>query len=122
MPFEFTDYLILAEELAARSDEAAWRSAISRAYYAVLHAGYQVLPPATRATISHRDTHRVTWQLFTASSATVCRQIGHAGFDFSAPESVQTIACSRPLFGAALRVVVHARQTLDRIHRHGYQP
>jgi len=36
-PFEFADYLDLAEELAARSEEAAWRSAKSRAYYAVLH-------------------------------------------------------------------------------------
>lgn len=51
-PFEFASYLDLADELAARPDEAAWRSAISRAYYAVLHVAYQALPVTIRATIS----------------------------------------------------------------------
>ncbi len=35
--FRWTDYLQLAKTLAASDDEAALRSAISRAYYAALH-------------------------------------------------------------------------------------
>ncbi len=36
--FVWTDYLVLAERLAARdADEAALRTAISRAYYAAYH-------------------------------------------------------------------------------------
>jgi hypothetical protein len=38
MPFDWSGYLALAADLAARDDdEAAARSAISRAYYAALH-------------------------------------------------------------------------------------
>lgn len=35
MSFNWSDYLVLAKELAGESDEARLRSAISRAYYAV---------------------------------------------------------------------------------------
>jgi uncharacterized protein (UPF0332 family) len=34
--FDWTEFLTLAKELAARPDEAARRSAVSRAYYSVL--------------------------------------------------------------------------------------
>jgi uncharacterized protein (UPF0332 family) len=33
MSFDWREYLELAEELSERSEEACWRSAISRAYY-----------------------------------------------------------------------------------------
>lgn len=36
-PFDWSQYLVLAKDLSARSDEAALRSAISRAYYAAYH-------------------------------------------------------------------------------------
>jgi uncharacterized protein (UPF0332 family) len=122
-PFEFAEYLDLADELVARSDEAAWRSAISRAYYAVLHVAYQALPLSLRGTISHRATHRATWQFYMASSVQVCHQIGHAGTrlrDARVEADYRAIAPVSPM--QALRLVTHARQTLDRIHRHGYQP
>jgi uncharacterized protein (UPF0332 family) len=42
--FDWDGFLALAEELAARpQDEAARRSAISRAYYATFHAGREYL-------------------------------------------------------------------------------
>jgi uncharacterized protein (UPF0332 family) len=122
-PFNFADYLDLADELITRSDEAAWRSAISRAYYAVLHAAYQALPIAVRATISHRATHRDTWQLYATSSVPVCRQIGHADIrlrDARVDADYRATAPLSPL--QALRLVTHARQTMGRITRHGYQP
>jgi len=36
-PFDWSQYLVLAKDLSTRSDEAALRSAISRAYYAAYH-------------------------------------------------------------------------------------
>ena len=37
------DFLVLARRLEAMSDEAAWRSAVSRGYYAAFHAGREFL-------------------------------------------------------------------------------
>ncbi len=37
MAFDWQNYLIFAEELKSRTDEAAKRTAISRAYYCVFH-------------------------------------------------------------------------------------
>jgi uncharacterized protein (UPF0332 family) len=37
------DFLVLAQQLAAASTEAAWRTAVSRAYYAVFHIARQLL-------------------------------------------------------------------------------
>ena len=122
-PFEFAAFLDLAEELATRTEEAAWRSATSRAYYAVLHVAHRTLPPPLRATITSRDTHRLTWRFYTASSVQVCQQVGHAGLrlrdsrvdadyrPFPAISSVQ-----------ALHHVTRARQAMERLQRHGYQP
>ena len=33
MPFEWTDFISCAKDLGSKSDEASWRSSISRAYY-----------------------------------------------------------------------------------------
>ena len=33
MPFEWTHFISCAEDLSKKSDEASWRSSISRAYY-----------------------------------------------------------------------------------------
>lgn len=121
-PFDFADYLDLADDLASRSDEAAWRSAISRAYYAMLHVAFQALPPAIRATITYRATHRDVWPFYATSSVPVCRQIGHAGIrlhrarvqaDYRAVPAVTQIQ--------AIRLVTDARETLGRIQWHGYQ-
>ncbi len=37
------DFLVLAHSLANQSTEAAWRSAVSRAYYATFHVARQLL-------------------------------------------------------------------------------
>jgi hypothetical protein len=43
-PFDFAEFLDLADQLSSHSHEAAWRSAVSRAYYALLHVAYEALP------------------------------------------------------------------------------
>jgi hypothetical protein len=118
-PFDFATYLELADELVTRSDEAAWRSAISRGYY----AAHRVLPPTLRGTISHRATHRAVWQLYMRSSVQVCRQIGHAGARLrDAPVDADYRATTPATPLQALRLVTHARQAPERIHRYGYRP
>jgi hypothetical protein len=39
----FRDFLTLAESLAEESNEAAWRSAVRRAYYAAFHVAWDFL-------------------------------------------------------------------------------
>jgi uncharacterized protein (UPF0332 family) len=121
--FDFAEYLDLAEELAARADEAAWRSAISRSYYAVLHVAYRTLPPPLQATISHRTMHSVTWRLYSDSSVQACRQIGQAGTRL---RDRRVDADYRPVAmlssARAARLVADAREAMERLRRHGYQP
>jgi uncharacterized protein (UPF0332 family) len=62
--FDWTDFLDLAEDLAARRDnESAGRSAISRAYYAAFHAGRayldQVNIPLDRSGRAHEQGRHV---------------------------------------------------------------
>jgi len=59
--FDWHEFLALADELAARSgDEAAVRTAISRAYYAAFHAGRAYLD---RVNIPAELGGRAHWQL-----------------------------------------------------------
>jgi uncharacterized protein (UPF0332 family) len=72
--FEWNDFLELAKDLAARQDdEAAARTAISRAYYAAFHAGRDYL---ARVGIPHdrsRNAHIQVRDVLREESA----QIGH---------------------------------------------
>jgi hypothetical protein len=123
IPFYFADFLEVAEALAARNDEAARRSAISRAYYAVLHVAHRALPASQQAAMSHRDTHRVTFQLYAASSVAACRQIGNSGIVLQRPRvSADYRLLPSVTSGHALRHVAIARQAMERLRRHGYQP
>jgi glycerol-3-phosphate O-acyltransferase len=56
--FEWVDFLDLAEELAARpDDEAAARTAVSRAYYAAFHTGRDYLDRAEIPLDRVRNAH-----------------------------------------------------------------
>jgi uncharacterized protein (UPF0332 family) len=76
--FDWHGYLGLADELAARSgDEAAARTAISRAYYAAFHAGRAYLNrvniPAEVSGRAHRQLRQVLQSRDPAISETLAR-------------------------------------------------
>jgi uncharacterized protein (UPF0332 family) len=76
--FDWHGYLGLADELAARSgDEAAARTAISRAYYAAFHAGRAYLDrvniPAEVSGRAHRQLRQVLQSRDPAISETLAR-------------------------------------------------
>ena len=61
MHFEWRHYLVLAEALAQGPDEAHWRSAISRAYYAAYnHARLYVIRRLSLA-VPPVDGHKFVW-------------------------------------------------------------
>jgi uncharacterized protein (UPF0332 family) len=68
MPFDWNQYLSLANELAERSDEAALRSAISRAYYGALCLARNFLITKgeldKNAISREKDSHTIIWQAF----------------------------------------------------------
>jgi hypothetical protein len=123
MAFDWRRFVELADELSLRADEAALRTAVSRAYYGLLGVAVAALPTVTRATITHGNVHIATWNLYAASSALPCRQVGHAGHrlrrvrlavDYQSMINVP-LADMRPLVEGAQRAML----LLD---RHGYQP
>jgi hypothetical protein len=57
MPFDWNDFLTLAEELAARDDQASKRTAISRAYYSVFHAANARAERTTGRSASLGNSH-----------------------------------------------------------------
>jgi uncharacterized protein (UPF0332 family) len=64
-PFAWDDFLAFAEELQRnRSDEAAMRSAVSRAYYAVFHLSLHFLEQHHGAVTSMANRHQAVWHEF----------------------------------------------------------
>ncbi len=79
-PFEWDDYLSLAEELAERdTDEAALRSAISRAYYAVYHRASAHVRVHDVVPVGERLTHRKVWQVLQSGGDQERTDVGFRG-------------------------------------------
>jgi hypothetical protein len=78
MSFDWNNFLVLAEELAQRGDEAAKRTAISRAYYFIFNLAY------ARAEVSGGifvagDRHAQCWRRYMATPDPACQKLGIAG-------------------------------------------
>lgn len=78
MPFDWSDYARLAEELKTRGDEASLRTAISRAYYSVYHQARDYLL-AQGIQLSRTDSsHKVVWNGYKVLGGS-CRAVGVNG-------------------------------------------
>jgi len=79
MSFDWKNFLILAEELAGRSDTASKRTAISRAYYFVFNIAF------IRATLTTGDYprdesfHNWCWTKYRSSPVIECQRLAVAG-------------------------------------------
>jgi uncharacterized protein (UPF0332 family) len=121
-PFDFAEYLNLADDLATRQDEAAWRSSVSRAYYALLHVAYEALPTSIRGSISYGAIHRRTWQLYSASSMLACRRVGRIGWRLRDSRRDADYRSMIPVTQLqSQRLVTDGRRAVESIRRHGYQ-
>jgi len=80
MSFNWSSYLHLAQELGGRADEAARRSAISRAYYYAFHVANDHLK-ANRVRLDlERSVHERVWRVYIKSSNPQCVKIGTDGY------------------------------------------
>ena len=75
-PFNWGFYYTLANELATRADEAAHRSAISRAYYYVYHLALIRATTNGFRPIRGEATHAQLWRKYSDSPDPACRQLG----------------------------------------------
>jgi len=80
MPFAWTAYLTLAQELGARAeDEAALRSSMSRAYYAAYNMALIKLRVLQIPVDEQLAAHEKVWTAFTSHSDAACHSIGVLG-------------------------------------------
>jgi hypothetical protein len=79
MPFDWADYLKLAEELAARTDEASKRSAISRAYYFVFNTAFERAESTAGPCPVVGGEQSWCWTVYRRSPDPTCRQMGIRG-------------------------------------------
>jgi hypothetical protein len=79
MAFDWADYLKLAEELAARTDEASKRSAISRAYYFVFNTAFaRAESTAGRCPVVGGE-QSWCWTVYRQSPDHTCKRLGVTG-------------------------------------------
>src|SRR5262249_15285136 len=78
MPFDWTEYARLAEELRARDDEASSRTAISRAYYSVYHQARSYILDEGLPLSKYDSSHKADWNRYRDLGGS-CRAVGITG-------------------------------------------
>ena len=79
-PSDWSDFLVVANDLAARTrDEAAARTAISRAYYAAFGAARRHLIRSGVSIPQAGPAHPLVWSAFQATPGRVHRRIANRG-------------------------------------------
>jgi uncharacterized protein (UPF0332 family) len=77
--FDWLRYLQLAEDLATQKNEAAFRSAISRAYYCVYHLALSRAKANGYEPIRNEPQHAQLWELFVRNPDAACIRLGELG-------------------------------------------
>jgi uncharacterized protein (UPF0332 family) len=81
MSFDWNEYLRLAQHLSGLANNAASRSAVSRAYYSAFHAA-SLSVESNKITTNprySRDRHLQIWNIYMDSANKECRRIGNSG-------------------------------------------
>ena len=79
-PFEWSDYIRLADELSqAKSDLASLRTAISRAYYYVFHLAMKRARMNNFIALPGGASHAQLWTLYARNPDPLCAKLGQMG-------------------------------------------
>ena len=79
MPFDWNDYLTLAEQLAIGADEASKRTAISRAYYFVFNLAFARAEWTAGPFPRVQSFHSWCWGKYRATPDLACQQLANDG-------------------------------------------
>jgi len=74
-PFDWPDFLLLADELSARPEESCLRTAIGRAYYYAYHLARQRVLANGFDISRGGDTHKQIWEKFGNSPEPACKKL-----------------------------------------------
>jgi uncharacterized protein (UPF0332 family) len=74
-PFDWPDFLTLAEELAARPEEHCLRTAIGRTYYYAYHLARQRVVNNEFMITKFEDSHKQVWEKFNNSPDYSCKKL-----------------------------------------------
>lgn len=74
-PFDWPDFLTLAEELSVRREEYCLRTAIGRAYYYAYHLARQRVLDNQFTIALGGDSHKQVWEKFGNSPEPACRKL-----------------------------------------------
>jgi hypothetical protein len=79
MPFDWSDYLTLAQRLAGVANDASKRTAISRVYYFVFNIAFARAQATTGQRPLGETFHKWCWDKYRNSPDPRCMKIGLAG-------------------------------------------
>lgn len=79
MPFDWTNYLTLAETLATKADDASRRTAINRAYYFVYNVAFARAEANAGPVPGGYGKHQWCWNKYLNSPDPACKQLGIDG-------------------------------------------
>lgn len=79
MPFDWNDFLTLANELATKVDDACKRTAISRAYYCVFNLASARAESKVGPRPRDLPSHQWCWDQYISTPDLTCRQLGNTG-------------------------------------------
>jgi len=79
MPFDWNSFLTLADELAGRTDEAAKRTAISRAYYCVFNLAFGRAELTAGGYPGGVGYHDWCWSKYRETPDSTCKKLGIDG-------------------------------------------
>lgn len=114
MPFDWNDFLTLAQQLSTSADEASKRTAISRAYYCAFNLAFERAESVGCHHPKREGYHHWTWRKYSETPDPSCRKLGVEGSrmlalrvraDYKAGEI-------RRLDDTVLRILRDARQFL----------
>lgn len=79
MPFDWNEFLSLAQQLARRNDEASKRTAISRAYYCAFNIAFERAESRGCRRPKGEGSHQWCWRQYSQNSDSACAKLGAAG-------------------------------------------
>lgn len=79
MPFDWNEFLTLAEVLAASDDEASKRTALSRAYYCVFNLAFARAEKTVGSKPWDVPNHKWCWDQYVSTPDLNCKRLGNSG-------------------------------------------
>src|SRR6266571_2146542 len=79
MPFDWKDFLSLAQQLASSTEEASKRTAISRAYYCAFNLAFERAELVGCRYPGREGYHQGCWRKYSETPDFSCQKIGAEG-------------------------------------------